>query len=506
MWKKVLGPTILMSLLWIAGSAISTWYIHKLYSCHSQAMSEDVATLRDAWSIQNNLWRIQAVVVKAGGKASHEARVEVSNREASIERHLAGIRATDLTAEESRLVEALDQRWAVYRKHIEGRLKSADLAGPSPSQAAENEETIRLACEASKPCQDLIEPEEDELTESTATIARLSTWINLVRFGFLIAGPVLGILCGLWVARGLNRSISQISVSLNSAAGGEDHELGSVKVRAGGDLPGLHQQVQVVAARMRQVMEELQQTRRQAMSAERLAAVGELAAGIAHELRNPLTSIKLLVQTAQRQVGNESAGKQLQVVQQEIGRLENTIQGLLDFARPPELHRVPHDLRTTVRRAMNLVEGRARQQRVAINAQLPDAAVTVDGDPEQLHQIFINLLLNGIEAMPDGGILAITVPATHRNAGICRVSVADTGTGIPQSILARIFEPFVTSKEHGTGLGLAVSRRIVAEHSGTLLARNRAEGGAIFTVELPVIRTGTADTETPAAKMASRLS
>ena len=200
-----------------------------------------------------------------------------------------------------------------------------------------------------------------------------------------------------------------------------------------------------------------------------------------------LTSVKLLIQTAaQRQPQHGLAGRQLQVVQQEIARMESTIQGLLDFARPPDLHRVAHDLRTTVRRALNLVEGRAKQQNVAIVEKVPNAPVIVDGDPEQLHQIFVNLLLNGIEAMPQGGSLAVAVETDDAVRRVCRVSVSDSGDGIPQPILDRIFEPFATSKEHGTGLGLAISHRIAKEHGGVLLAANRTEGGAVFTLELPL--------------------
>ena len=227
--------------------------------------------------------------------------------------------------------------------------------------------------------------------------------------------------------------------------------------------------------------------RRQAMSAERLAAAGELAAGIAHELRNPLTSVKLLIQTATQQLSGRSISKQdLQVAQREIARMESTIQGLLDFARPPKLRRVTHDLRRTVQRALNLVEGRAKQQQVNIVTDFPDAPAMVDGDPEQIHQVLVNLLLNGIEAMPDGGMLKMTIHQDDRRPRTCCVTVSDSGSGIPPQILPRIFEPFVTSKEGGTGLGLAISRRIAEEHGGTLLAVNREEGGATFTLELPV--------------------
>ena len=138
-----------------------------------------------------------------------------------------------------------------------------------------------------------------------------------------------------------------------------------------------------------------------------------------------------------------------------------------------------------MRRALNLVDGRAASQNVAVVEQMPPTPVMVDGDPEQLHQIFVNLLLNGIEAMPQGGSLTVAIcPGDAR--GVCRVSVSDSGCGIPQPVLDRIFEPFVTSKEHGTGLGLAVSHRIAAEHGGTLLASNRTERGAVFVLDLPL--------------------
>ena len=234
-------------------------------------------------------------------------------------------------------------------------------------------------------------------------------------------------------------------------------------------------------------MSEREEARRQALSAERLAAVGELAAGIAHELRNPLTSVKLLIQTARQQLSGHSFGElDLQVAQREIGRMEGTIQGLLDFARPQSLRRLPHDIRGTAQRALNLVDGRAKQQGVAMEADLPPLPVVTDGDPEQIHQVLVNLLLNGLEAMPDGGRLDLAIQRPTEDATICRISVADSGAGIPAEILERVFEPFVTSKESGTGLGLAISRRIVEEHGGTLRAMNRDVGGALFILELPL--------------------
>jgi signal transduction histidine kinase len=147
---------------------------------------------------------------------------------------------------------------------------------------------------------------------------------------------------------------------------------------------------------------------------------------------------------------------------------------------------VCHDLRDTLRRALNLVEGHAKQQQVVVSEDWPIAPVPVDGDPEQLHQVFVNLLLNGVESMPDGGELKVTVRCDGSPDKVCRVAFSDTGTGIPQPIMERMFEPFVTDKERGTGLGLAISRRIVEQHGGKITAANRDGCGAVFTVELPL--------------------
>jgi signal transduction histidine kinase len=486
MWKRVTAPAIVVSILWLAGSSISTYYFHRVYEAHARVLAENVATIRAAWAMQDVLWRLQAVVMESANKEQRETRIEATELESAFEKHLTEAEKTSFTPDEQTLVKAARDHFTVYRDQIEARLQPPGLSGLLTSQTAEKEKTIRLARAVAEPCRQLVDLNERMLAESTARSSHLSTLVNSIRFSFLIAGPVVGMLFGLWIARGLHRSISQISVTLSDATGDLNRTIGSVEIRSLSDLPGLHQQVQTVATRIRQVMEELEQARSHVMRAERLAAVGELAAGVAHELRNPLTSVKLLIQTAaQRHPGTALAGRQLQVVQQEIARMESTIQGLLDFARPPELHRVAHDLRTTVQRALNLVEGRAKQQNVAISEKVPSRPVVVSGDPEQLHQIFVNLLLNGIEAMPQGGPLIVDVEAEEPGR-ICRVSVSDSGDGIPQQILDRIFEPFATSKEHGTGLGLAISHRIAKEHGGVLLAANRTEGGAVFTLELPL--------------------
>jgi signal transduction histidine kinase len=210
-----------------------------------------------------------------------------------------------------------------------------------------------------------------------------------------------------------------------------------------------------------------------------------MAAGVAHELRNPLTSVKLLMQTAADGHGGLTE-EHIHVVVEQVARMENTIQRLLDFARPPQMKEVRQDLRDTLQRALNLAEGYARQQAVSIERDCPSDPVIVKGDPEQLHQVFVNLVMNAVEAMPDGGVLTIDMQCVEAPEPTCRIRFCDSGTGIPEEIMQRIFEPFVTNKERGTGLGLAICRRIVEQHGGKLTAANLPQRGAVFTLELPL--------------------
>jgi len=492
MWTKVVAPTLLVSLLWVAVSGGTTLYINWLFDSHSRVLKENVATIQAAAGIQDVVWRLQALAMQAAeAQDAGGPHAQMAELEGAFQEHLSKAEQTAMTPEENVLVGEIREHFTRYLLQIQGGFLENS---PEPARSwGRLENTIRLAHAVTQPCKRLLEVNERLLTESTVRSERLGDAVMMIRFAFVIAGPAIGIVFGVWVARGLHRSISQISVTLRTATGELERELGRIDIGPGGDLPGLEQQVQTVSTQITEVVDQLHEARREVIRAERLAAVGELAAGVAHELRNPLTSVKLLIQTAaQRPRDRAWTDRQYQVVQEEITRMEKTIQGLLDFARPPELHRLRHDLRDTLRRAVNLMEGRAKQEQVTISADLPIGPVLVEGDPEQLHQVFVNLFLNGIEAMTQGGAMSVAIQPSQDGKGACRVVFRDSGSGIPESVMQRIFEPFITSKERGTGLGLAVSRRIVEEHRGRLTAANQPGGGAVFVVELPSIAEGQA--------------
>jgi two-component system sensor histidine kinase HydH len=211
--------------------------------------------------------------------------------------------------------------------------------------------------------------------------------------------------------------------------------------------------------------------------------VGQIAAGVAHELRNPLTSVKLLVQTNLREATRLGfASEDLEIIEQEIRRMERTLQRFLDFARPPKPDRRPVSLATLVDQTFALVEGRARRQHVALRFVHPPIPVVAEADEDQVRQLLVNLVLNALDALPDGGEIEVRLESCE---GFAELHVLDTGPGIPESLFPTLFDPFVSTKETGIGLGLAVSHRIAAGHGGSLSAVNRPEGGAHFLFRLP---------------------
>jgi two-component system sensor histidine kinase HydH len=206
---------------------------------------------------------------------------------------------------------------------------------------------------------------------------------------------------------------------------------------------------------------------------------------MAHELRNPLTAIKMLVQTIRDEA--EARGlpaEDLNVIEQEILRMEGRLNVFIDFARPPKPERRRVDLAAVVDETLALVGGRARKQRVALKFIPPATPVEVEADGEQVRQLLVNLALNALDVMPRGGILEIGLGSPGADRHI-ELEVCDTGPGIPTQHLSRLYEPFFTSKETGLGLGLVVSQRIARAHGGSLRAANRPQGGACFVLRLP---------------------
>lgn len=236
---------------------------------------------------------------------------------------------------------------------------------------------------------------------------------------------------------------------------------------------------------LRESREEIQRLYRTQMTrAEHLATLGELAAGLAHEIRNPLAGIAGVIDIIGRDLPESSPGRQvLQEVQQEILRIKNILSDLLDYARPKKLEYHEADLNLTAERAVSLARQQVLSRPIQIELVRSDALKSVAHDPSQIQQVLLNLLLNGIQALDGKGQVRLVL-ASDRECALLRVK--DTGKGIAPERLANLFRPFYTTKGGGTGLGLSLSRRIVESHEGKIDVVSIPGQGTEFTVRLPL--------------------
>lgn len=485
MWRQVALPVVVVALSWLAVSGSTNFYLEWLDASYQQVFDENIASMHAAGLVQQEIWRLHAELIAQWNRDVDWSR-RLTTFDDDIKDSLATLVDRATTNEERKLAQSIGNLISDYRAELKNVLlpqtrRSADTA------AAHQDRLFSLAVEISEKA-DRIRQINDELlrshNERRTRISQLVLWARSIAITLV---PALGIAIGWWTATRLERSVARIQVTLHDPLLAAPGHLGTVHVRRGADLASIQQQVQLVVDRLRQTGEELQAARQEVLRSERLAAIGGLAAGVAHELRNPLTSVKLLLQHAANRGGNASiAAPKMGLILDEIERMEATIQGLLDFSRPAEPQRKLHDLRETIERALHLVAGRAEKQQVDTDVVLGDNPLPVNGDPQQLHQVFVNLLINAIEAMPQGGKLNIALVRSLDDNQFS-VEIRDTGEGIPGELLPRLFEPFATAKERGTGLGLAVSRRIILEHGGAINFRPGVPRGTVFVVQLPAV-------------------
>ncbi len=234
---------------------------------------------------------------------------------------------------------------------------------------------------------------------------------------------------------------------------------------------------------LRAVYRELENSFEQLKRAERLSAVGQLSAGLAHEIRNPLASIEGAAEIlGQPGLSPQRHEEFLGIIRKECRRVNRLLTELLDFARlrPPERRTVA--VEPLLDKVANLVARSAEKNSIRIRQAVAPGLPTLVGDPEQLTQVLLNLALNAIQAMPDGG--EIVLSARREGNGIL-MEVRDQGVGVPEEDWERIFDPFFTTKSDGTGLGLSIAHQIVAQHGGAIRAARNPDRGMTFSVWLP---------------------
>lgn len=295
--------------------------------------------------------------------------------------------------------------------------------------------------------------------------------------GIFLFGSVLSIFVGAAMSGILVGPLRALTHGVRAITAGDYKE--RVPARGGREIAELATGFNVMAEQLGRVHALEEELRRR----DRLSALGQAAMVIAHEVRNPLGIIKTSTEVVRNRAKlGPSEDRMLGYVVDEVRRIETLVREFLDFAQPKEPSRAVFPLRSVVDRVASFAAPEFAKRGIALEIADEAQGVMISGDPDQLHQACLNLVLNAIDAMPAGGRIAIRLSATPQQAAL---TIADSGTGIPAEIIADIFNPFFTTKAKGTGLGLAKVQSVATAHGGSVCCVSEAGAGAAFTLTLP---------------------
>ncbi|GAA5510271.1 sensor histidine kinase [Novipirellula caenicola] len=472
------------------------WYVLQLQRQNSQILDVNVASIRAAEEMELLVREMRHELGVFLLTLDREHLVTAASKQQEANNWLATASALSGSDEEiaclTEVSEGLEEYFAQLHRLVDDPMTEISFASVRRLQ---DEMLSKQVLQAAHRYLDL---NENELEQSNQQNQAMAQKLALVMALLGACGGVVGLEAGYGVARAINRSMFLLTVPIRDVAGKLDTVVGPIEISADPTLQDLQLVLENVSNRVGSVVEQLQLRHHEVIRADQLVAVGQLAAGLAHEIRNPLMCMKTLVQSARRK--NDQANlnaTDLAVLDEEITRVDRLLQTFLDFARPAPLQFQPVELAPIVHKTLDLVASRAQTRQIEIECRMPDQPLTVQGDATQLRQVLLNLLLNALDAVANHGQIMVELqrqtqepqrdeaPSGGTQNWIC-LSVADNGCGLPDMQRERIFEPFFSTKDPGVGLGLAVSKRIIEAHQGELTAEDRDQGGTVFKVMLPL--------------------
>jgi signal transduction histidine kinase len=318
-----------------------------------------------------------------------------------------------------------------------------------------------------------------------------STSLQLV--GIAVASMLFSGLFSISIARNLARPIERLKAAMGRVGEGEFERAQGLDVGARDEVGDLARAFVRMAERLHGAQEDLRhkidtlrETQSQLIQSEKLASLGQMAAAVAHGLRNPLASIRAATQLSLLRLPADSPlREQLTAVIGEVDRLEKRIVHLLDFARPAPFAPAPRSLRGLVEGVLGVFEERIAKQdvtlRLELDARLPETWV----DASQVEQAILEVVANALDSMPRGGSLTLAAAAAEPSG--VRLTIEDTGAGIPRDALGRVGEPFFTTRADGTGLGLAIAKRFVEQNEGRFEISSTEGTGTVVAITLPTV-------------------
>ncbi|MGA1844816.1 MAG: ATP-binding protein [bacterium] len=479
---------LMMSALLFVVVICAIFYTNRMQENTARILVENVSSLKSAEELEIALLDMKGLTANYLLDGDEKWLEIFHEKQLSFINWFNNARERIHSDEEDRVIdeiEGLYERYTAHQRNVVISYQKGDFSRAHALLIGDMRDTFNLVYQK---CEELLSLNEHMMHQTSMSIERDKRSIKKITFGIGIVGILLGTALGLGVSRSITHPIYELVLKVKGATSEELIE--KVDISEETELEHLSKYVRRLIERVHEVNKDLEQSQRMLIRSEKLATIGQMAAGLAHEIRNPLTAVKMLIFTLQQEAkGNFGMKRDFEVILKEIERLERFLGNFLTFARPPEPNRSYMDINETVRHTLNLLSPQTKAKGIAVKEMLCKESAPVYGDREQLQIVLVNVILNAIQSITTRGMITVASGITKETNGQCPhvyISISDNGKGIPPGILHSIFDPFVTGNEKGTGLGLFIAHQIITNHEGGIEAYNNPDQGATFVMHLPM--------------------
>jgi signal transduction histidine kinase len=483
MWRRISLRSRVLILLTVliaitmGGGLITIWYAYHVDRLFGSVIDRDVTALRASEELEISLLFQKGFLTYFYLDGDPKWLKELKRYQDVFNIWLKKARKSDLNDEERDLLNQIETDYLHYLFYRD-RVIALYQQGKREAGAALHEDVRRRFYEILSLCDKYTAGHSQAILNAKKESRSRAHAMNIAALSATIGVCLLGALLAFTLLRQILEPIRRLAMD-----GGGAHE----EIRFANEVKALKGRVDRLLEDVDDKRSRLEQSQEHLAQTEKWALVGKLAAGMAHSIRNPLTSVKMRLFSMGRSLDfSETEREDFEVISEEIRHLDTIVQNFLEFSRPPKFKMQKASPSDSVDTALQLLRHRLESARVDVEVRRKERLPNVWMDPEQLKEALVNLLLNACEAMPGGG--SIVIQEENGTGGsddkTVLIRITDNGPGIPDSIQDKVFQPFFTSKGDGTGLGLSIARRIVEGHGGFLDFHSREGEGTTFMITL----------------------
>ena len=476
---KILGILVAMIVLVLAGEGGMLWYTYRIDTTLNTMVDTEFRLYRTAQDMEIALANQKGLLTYYLIDGDPKWIKSLSGQREMFHQYLARAEGMELTAGQRRSLSLIAEKFAEYAAAKDRAIESYQGRVGFVSISSLHEKQREIFFQLLEQCRAFSREQWRVIEETEAAGSILTKNLRMAHFTAITLFVTLGILFFFILYKYILGPIRGLAIETGSAP----------RESYWDEVDSLSHSLKGMMREFDETSDELARSRRHLLQAERMAMVGELAAGVAHTIRNPFTSIKMRMFSLTRSLELSAVqNEDLQVIADEIARIDRIVQNFLEFARPPKLRLEECLLSDIIKSVLTLLEYRLKSYNVAVKVEYHQALQPVMVDADRIKEALVNLLINACEAMDGGGRVLISESRglDAEQGEIAILTVSDNGPGIPPAIMDKVTVPFFTTKEQGSGLGLSIVARIVKEHQGKFFINPAPAQGAECIMQIPV--------------------